>query len=271
MKIFLIIILYTSLMLQFCACNQNNDGSNAENSSVYKIITFEKKSGNCDSSQAPCAEIRLKYPLITHTNNAAVTDIINKDIINSLLAPYNEDKSFSNMDSMANDFLDSFEEFRKEFPESHQKWSIERNITVENVNDSIISLANHEFYYMGGAHPNSTISFINFDLNTGKAIELAYLFKPNYEQTLNKIGEEIFREKQKLKSTESLTEAGFWFDQGSFELNDNFLIKDSGLLFLFNPYEVAAYAVGKIDILIPYSDIKNLFKDNSLLKMYLKK
>jgi len=269
MKIIFISILVFIITLPFWSCNRSKEKQPAGKSVDYKTITFERKTGDCDFSSTPCAEIKFNYPQITYSANKQAITKINHNIINTLLAPYSEDKSFSNFDSMADDFLESFNEFKNEFPDMHQSWSIQRNISVENVNDSIFSVSNREYYYMGGAHPNSMTSFINFSMMTGEAIELSDLFKPGYENELYKAGEKIFREKQNLKPEESLNETGYWFDNDKFELNDNFLIKKKGLLFLFNPYEVAAYVFGAIEVFIPYKDIKNLFSSESLLKMYL--
>ncbi len=68
-----------------------------------------------------------------------------------------------------------------------------------------------------------------------------------------------------------LNDAGYWFDKNNFELNDNFLIKKNGLLFVFNPYEIAAYVYGAIEVFIPYKEIKDLIKDDSVLNLYLNK
>ncbi len=263
--LFLVILLTT----QFISCNKQKDKQPVTKAPAYKMFSFDKKAGDCDSLKNSCAELKFNYPQITDASNREVMNQINQEIMNTLLAPYSEDKSYKNFDSMANDFLESFKEFKKQFPARHQSWTIERNISVSGVNNSVFSLTNTEFYYMGGAHPNSTTSFINFNLQTGEALELNDLLKPGFEDALNKVGEKIFREKQKLKPGENLNEAGYWFDKNNFELNDNFLIKKNGLLFVFNPYEVAAYVYGAIEVFIPYKVIKDLIKDDSVLNLYL--
>ena len=269
MKNILNFLLAIFLGIQFISCSKESEKQPAAKTPSYKLFKFDKKSGNCDSIKTPCAEIKFEYPQITDASNKEAMDKINQAIMSALLAPYGEDKTFSNFDSMAIDFLESFKEFKNQFPDMHQSWSIERNISVSDVNSLVFSLTNIEYYYMGGAHPNSTTSFINFSMKTGKAMELDDLLKPSFEIELNRIGEKIFREKQHLKQGESLTKVGYWFDNDKFELNDNFLIKDNGLLFIYNAYEIAAYAVGQIEIFIPYSDINDLIKEDSILKLYL--
>jgi len=72
-----------------------------------------------------------------------------------------------------------------------------------------------------------------------------------------------------LKPDENLEEAGFWFNEGNFKLNDNFLITTDGLKFFFNSYEIGPYAIGTTELLIPFSRIKNILKDNSVLKKFI--
>ena len=269
MKKYLTFLFLILTAVQFISCNKKNEELPQEKAPTYKMFTFDRKTGDCGSIKSSCAEIKFDYPQITDASNKEAMNKINQNIMSTLLAPYGEDKSYTNFDSMANDFLSSFNEFQKQFSDRNQSWTIERNISVSGVNNSVFSLTNTEFYYMGGAHPNSTTSFINFNLQTGEALELDDLFKPGFEDALNKVGEKIFREKQKLKPGENLNEAGYWFDKNNFELNDNFLIKKKGLLFVFNPYEVAAYVYGAIEVFIPYKEIKDLIKDDSVLNLYL--
>ena len=61
------------------------------------------------------------------------------------------------------------------------------------------------------------------------------------------------------------SEAGFYFENDVFTMTPNFAITKSGLKFLYNPYEVAPYALGQQEIIIPYRDLEALIKPNGLL------
>ena len=60
------------------------------------------------------------------------------------------------------------------------------------------------------------------------------------------------------------------FEDGEFELNDNFEISEKGLTFLFNQYEIGPYAIGMPEIFIPYSKMKGLIKEDGVLKQFFK-
>ena len=118
------------------------------------------------------------------------------------------------------------------------------------------------FYAFGTPHPSSSLEFFNFNLSNGELIHLSDLIKKGAKGKLNKIAEKIlYKDYGK----------DMWdFENGDFELNDNFEISEKGLTFLFNQYEIGPYAIGMPEIFIPYSKMKGLIKEDGLLKQFLK-
>ena len=49
---------------------------------------------------------------------------------------------------------------------------------------------------------------------------------------------------------------GMMMMEDHIEMNDNFYLMPNGIGFYYNPYEVAAYAVGTTDLFIPFSEIQ---------------
>nr|MCU0409966.1 RsiV family protein [Bacteroidales bacterium] len=91
---------------------------------------------------------------------------------------------------------------------------------------------------------------------------------PGYENELNNTAEKIFRAEKQLSPDANLESEGFWFEGNKFYLNKNFGIKNDGLVFYFNSYEIAPYAMGPTEIKIPYATIKKLvLNDGPLSKM----
>ncbi len=118
------------------------------------------------------------------------------------------------------------------------------------------------FYVFGTPHPSSSLEFFNFNLSNGELIHLSDLINKGTKGKLNKIAEKILYK-----------ESGrdMWdFEDGEFELNDNFEISDKGLTFLFNQYEIGPYAIGMPEIFIPYSKMKGLIKEDGILKQFFK-
>ena len=149
-------------------------------------------------------------------------------------------------------------------------YMLQRTVTVEADTLGVFSARFDNYYFLGGAHPNYFTSFINTDLSNGSNIKLSGIFNPGYENELNKIGESKFRAKRDLKPDEDLTEAGYWFDKGKFKMNDNFVITAEGISFFFNSYEIGPYALGTTEIMIDYSEIKDLIKKDGVLARFIK-
>ena len=77
-----------------------------------------------------------------------------------------------------------------------------------------------------------------------KKLLLDEIISPSKQSELTKIGETEFRKLKELTAEADLGQAGFWFENNEFYLNDNFLITDSSLVFYYNNYEITAYAFG---------------------------
>jgi hypothetical protein len=58
-----------------------------------------------------------------------------------------------------------------------------------------------------------------------------------------------------MKRNEPLSNALF---ENSIEPTNNFCITKKGILFLYNPYEIAAYAMGEIELFIPFEELKTV-------------
>jgi hypothetical protein len=166
-------------------------------------------------------------------------------------------------------FIQDYEEFIKEFPDSYQSWFIERTGEVKLNKENIFSIDFMEYSFTGGAHPNTYVTFKNFNLNDGEEINLDDLFPKDKQQELTKIAEAEFRKLKELTSEADLGEAGYWFENNEFYLNDNFLITDSSLVFYYNNYEITAYAFGPTELEIPYLKIKNLLNEKSLITNFI--
>jgi hypothetical protein len=54
-------------------------------------------------------------------------------------------------------------------------------------------------------------------------------------------------------------EAGILFDK-HLALTKNFYVTGKGVGFIYNPYEVAPYVVGEIELYVPFSEITDILK-----------
>jgi len=260
--------LLAGIMIVF-SCSQKD--SSLENDLTYKIVYYEKQSEGCDSLRKDlCAKIKIEFPEIVNYDNPAIKEKINKSIQSLFSMNENADADSINFSNEMNSFIEDYEEFITEFPDAFQSWFVEKTGEVKLNKGNIFSIDYMEYSYTGGAHANTVVEFRNFKLSNGENITLDEVIPPVHRKELTKIGEDEFRKLKELEAEADLGQAGFWFENNEFYLNDNFLITDSSLVFYYNNYEITAYAFGPTELIIPLSKIAPLVGDSSLIKPFLK-
>jgi hypothetical protein len=122
-----------------------------------------------------------------------------------------------------------------------------------------------EGYVTGAAHPFHVSHSVNFDLQAGRDLALADLFRPGADY-LQAISDYCISQLQSRS-------IGFSdFSAGAAPTADNYRnwnITDSGLLITFDEYQVAAYAAGPQIVAVPYSSLQPLILDPGPLTPYL--
>jgi len=256
-------IAFTTLLYIISACGFI---STPEEQVQVRQLKYSDYTGNCDSAYSNnCAQIKIEFPQIENLPDTLIQNKINESIRDLFLQSVFEEGIYDSVEVLIRDYFNEYNSFRKDFPDAFQQWSLERIGKVMINKHNIFSVEFSEYSYLGGAHPNTYISFVNFDLRSGEEIKLNHLFKDNSENELNKIAEKEFRLLKELGKDEDLAQAGYWFEENKFKLNDNFLITDSSLVFFYNNYEITAYTFGPTELVIPYTEINHLIGKDGLL------
>ncbi|MGM0567543.1 MAG: DUF3298 domain-containing protein [Bacteroidota bacterium] len=121
--------------------------------------------------------------------------------------------------------------------------------------DKRLSVNISKYAFTGGAHGMLHNTVINFDLDTGDLISLdSLLDKPAIDQ-LNKLINKKLRENNSLQSGQSLRSVGFFNDV--VKTSSNYCITNKGINFIYNPYEIAPYAMGVITVFIPFNELNS--------------
>ncbi len=138
--------------------------------------------------------------------------------------------------------------------------------TVALVTNDLISIGFGAGWDTGGAHPNSDSFVLNFDLASGRELALSDLFKPN-SNYLRVISNYCIGQLMK----EGLDRE--WVDEGAGPNLKNYrswLIKRNGILVSFDSYQVASYADGPKEVLVPYSVLKGLVGTSSPVSPFVR-
>ena len=243
--------MFLSLVLFSCATSNETK----ETPVSFELKTFRLESqGGCKADTLQCAYFEVTYPDFAGMQ-PEVSSIVRKKI-DAAVSLGNPESQGQSMEEIGQIFIKDYDDFKTEIPDAFGGWHYTAKVDVEVLTDSLLSLSINDEYYTGGAHGGSGVYFINIDPRTGEEFTLDDLFKPGYDDALTNLGNKIFRQTRQLSDTSSLSENYFEFPEDKFQLNKNYGFTEEGVVFFYNSYEIAPYAAGPTQVLIPYKDLK---------------
>jgi len=222
---------------------------------------IERTAGECGSVRdSRCGRFLVRHPELVDGPSEAVRQAINGQIVRLLLAPGPGGARAESLDTMASSFLLDYERARAEFPDSAStaRWWFERTARVLYRDDRVLSLELVAAADTGGAHPNSTTTYVSLEPVQGRPLLLTDLLVPGYGPALDALAEAKFRDVRGIPPGQTLGAAGFWFDDDRFHVNDNFAVDARGLSFHFNPYEISSHAAGPTTLTLTKEELGTL-------------
>lgn len=128
----------------------------------------------------------------------------------------------------------------------------ENNVTaaIRYNNNNIFSVTQEQYTYSGGAHGNTWLTAHSFGTKSGDELTLGDIMAiPD-----NEIAPKLLLEFQNLKNSDPhYADIDLGAIAGKLGANSAYYLTDAGVCVYFNPYEVAYGAVGRVELLIPYS------------------
>lgn len=214
----------------------SDDKHNIAITSNLKVIEKSLQEKNSKSHYV----INIKYPQLEGEKLTAFAESFNQQI-NTIL-------------------VNQVAAFKKQLPKDiHQSsFTVDYNIfLVQPQKESLLSVRfNKASYFDGQIHPTHKIEVFNYNLTTGKKITLADLFgtDPNYWQVLSRYcRSELYK---KIGHGDMK-----WLAEGTAPLPENFQnwnIKSTGIIITFDEYQIATYAVGQLQVVVPYKALRQL-------------
>lgn len=243
------IVIGLLLLFLFISCN------NDKLEFIYK--EYNKKSSLDCGKNCPIATIKIPIaknaPIIADSINKKIF-IVLKEIIYFAEDPY----SANDYDQLLESFINSYEDMEKKFPNEIIEWELEVGGKIKYESDNIVNIEISHYIYTAGAHGYSGLRSLIFNKKTGKIIPNDKIF--NNLKDFKVFVEKKFRTEEKIPEDESINATGMLFEDDVFNLPNNIFYTDKGLLLYFNAYEVASYAEGSKELLLPYDEIKNFLK-----------
>lgn len=201
--------------------------------------------------------IDTAYPQLVG-GDAAIADAFNKAISGFTTKAVSDFKkeNKTDLEAMAKD------------SEAGPGYSLDVSYHTTHADKNLISVLVWRYQFTGGAHGGSASTAFNYDLNSGRMLKLADLFQPNsgYLKAISAYC--ITTLTKELGDVDAE-----WLRNGAGPKPENFKswnITPDGLQITFDAYQVAAYAFGPQEVVVPYSALKAFIKPDGALAAFVK-
>ena len=225
--------------------------------SAAPLIYKEKTGDHQECVEENCATVKLVYPVFE--GDTALAEIVNRQVMEQNFSMWvTGDQEFKGMEDAVSSFFEDYKRFRTDFPEAAQEWTFETVAKVTHQSDSLISIRFENFSYLGGAHPNTVVLYLNLDLSENADVLVHEKMLIDRAKLL-KLAEEKFREYHEVDATVTLEEDGrFFLDEGEFFLPAAMGYEEDKMVLLYNAYEIGPYAMGRTELRFPLEELEGV-------------
>lgn len=118
--------------------------------------------------------------------------------------------------------------------------------------------------YTGGAHGIYMTTFLNMDLSTMGLLRLEDIFVEDYKEALTDLIWNQLMATNKVTTHEALEDLGYG-STGEITPTENFYLNSEGITFYYNIYEITPYAMGPVEVKIPFEMMAHLLGSNPII------
>lgn len=258
-------VLSAFIIAALSSCGGQTKGSSDADSLVFDSIvvdTVVTLNGGDDSVRC---EIKMNILYAVGANADAVNDsIMNSGILTDMWKAAEKPDSGITMRQAVDRFVASYiagyrEECGKMVNEGLSGASLNYEYIVKTSaaegRPGVITYLSDIYSFTGGAHGMNLVKAMNFDTATGAKIGKADFFAADADSVVTEGIIKNLSAQYKTDGLDGLKDKGV-FALGEPYVPDNFVLGKDSVTFIYQPYDVAAYALGTIRASVPYSDIE---------------
>lgn len=224
------------------------------------VITMAEASGKKCVQDTICAELKLSYPMLSGGGNQAVTQAINDSLLSFVYMVIGGDPALPLPQAFDTAVWNLYYMLQEQFemsPDYPMSFSSELSSKVLFQNNKLVSVEMATFSFTGGAHGNYGSGLNSFLLSNGKSVQLTDIVQDT--AALRPLLEKAFVAAKGEDGGETYTLEELIFPENlPLSMPMQWCIVKEGLRVTYNPYEVAAYAVGQTDIVLTWEQLGNL-------------
>lgn len=224
----------------------------------YRLTLAPKNISGLECSG--CPKVSINVPEVLENSKVAenINNSISEEIISMLLFEEKEDIEIATIDRAIESFNNGYTEMTELYDDEGESWEAKINGKVTYEDKNILTIELDSYLFTGGAHGYTSGRFLNFDKKKGVELEVWQLFRD--KDDFRKFAETKFREQENIPKEKPINYTGFMFEQDSFYLPENIGLTKKGIQLLYNQYEVASFADGPIELVLPYDEAAKYLK-----------
>ncbi len=259
------------LAVGFCLSSCVTPHTKKENGIHFDSIQLERISHFYDKEEYPYCELHLNF-VYPSSGDAAMLDSIQRFFTSAFLGddlmnlPPKEA-----IEQFADEYVQEYRSMESDFEEENLDNDIykvqymftkEASTTILFNQDGLLSVAFDSDDYTGGAHGFHGTGYTVMDVATCHILQEEEIFVDNYREALTKIIVDQLMKDNEVTEPSQLEDVGF-FSVEDIAPNGNFYIDEKGIVYLYNQYEVAPYALGQISVRLSFEQIELLLREGT--------
>lgn len=232
---------------------------------TFKPLEMNEKHHLRGDMKNPVLSISLNMQFPDTFSNAAVLTKIRKAVLTDFFPDLDKDMTDPKaaMDKYIREYIKFYDKSEDVSADNDKEdadvqteiaWWDNEKMIIRNNSDNILSYSIESDRFTGGAHGGKNYLNAVINLKTGERITEDDLFTEESKPLISEIILKKIMEKHQVEKAEDLEQIGF-FDVAEIGLNKNFYVTEQGIVYTYNEYEIAAYALGTTEVLLNYKDI----------------
>jgi len=238
-----------------------------------KVIHRKKNQALFSMKETPKAVVDILFPLPQWAIDPHINDSILFSIyLNYFGTQFPKGKTVQQaIDQQIDEFVKSYitenqKYYDKTLPDAAFSWERTYSFGVMCNTQNLFCIKILNYAFTGGAHGMEVSKYLTFNLKNGSFINLFEQLNPEKQDQVVQLISKKLSESYAQENHGNLVEAGFFSEQ--IELSHEIYVTPFGLGFVYQPYEIAPYSFGIIDVFIFKEKILPMLKDNCFLRTW---
>lgn len=233
----------------------------------------------------PAAHVSVSLSVPTADANSDLCEAVQHFVQSLFKDGAYDDGANSSLSAMVDDYIhqylleylqmgpDAIDNYGTEETDVAATWmsyeeSIEGNVLYND--NGLLSYQVRVYSYTGGAHGFTRTFNGVFDINQRQTLHLSHIFDDYSLPDLNNLLRIKLAKDNGCATVEELTERQIFFSPAEIEATENFYVCDSCINWQFDPYDIAPFSTGEVNISLTWDEVYPLMKsDNPVIKLAL--